>query len=190
MKNVILASADQVAIDAVAARMMGYDPMKLKFIRTAHDLGLGCGDPTQIEIVGDKEAAGQRWDFTDPAEELTFAATMQHQIYWGKLKNVLEWSLKGWMAPWSYLASVIYHDLYWYPHNGNQHVYEALQSDWGRLFHNWEKLTAGEDGFDDLGRPPLGKVRSTSDLMKMGARVLATAAKEAPEIRRMLPWKR
>ena len=52
-KNVILASADQVAIDAVAAKLMGFDPMSIKFIRMAHELGLGCGDPRDIEIVGD-----------------------------------------------------------------------------------------------------------------------------------------
>ena len=40
-KNVILASADQVAIDAVAARLMGFDPLSIKFIRLAHDAGLG-----------------------------------------------------------------------------------------------------------------------------------------------------
>ena len=57
-KNVILASADQVAIDAVAARLMGFDPLSIKYIRLAHDAGLGCGDPREIEIVGD--AAGRR----------------------------------------------------------------------------------------------------------------------------------
>ena len=49
----MLASADQVAIDAVAAKLMGLDPMSIKFIRMAHELGLGCGDPRDIEIVGD-----------------------------------------------------------------------------------------------------------------------------------------
>ena len=37
VKNVILASADQVAIDAVAAKLMGFDPMSIKYIRLAHD---------------------------------------------------------------------------------------------------------------------------------------------------------
>ena len=59
VKNVILASADQVAIDAVAARLMGFDPLSIKFIRLAHDAGLGCGDPRDIEIVGDT-AGGRR----------------------------------------------------------------------------------------------------------------------------------
>ncbi|MEZ0241356.1 MAG: DUF362 domain-containing protein, partial [Chloroflexota bacterium] len=56
-KNVILASADQVAIDAVAAKLMGIDPLSIKFIRMAHEMGLGCGDPRDIEIVGDTTAA-------------------------------------------------------------------------------------------------------------------------------------
>ena len=49
----MLASADQVAIDAVAAKMMGFDPMSLEYINVAHDDGLGVGDPRDIEIVGD-----------------------------------------------------------------------------------------------------------------------------------------
>jgi len=58
VKNVLLASADQVAIDAVAAKLMGFDPMRdLKFVRLAHDQGLGVGDPRDIELVGDVEAA-------------------------------------------------------------------------------------------------------------------------------------
>ena len=52
-KDVILASGDQVAIDAVAAKMMGFDPMSIQYIRLAHDAGLGVGDPREIEIVGD-----------------------------------------------------------------------------------------------------------------------------------------
>ena len=57
VKNVMLASADQVAIDAVSAKMMGFDPMSLDYIRLAHEDGLGVGDPRDIEIVGDVDAA-------------------------------------------------------------------------------------------------------------------------------------
>jgi len=83
VKNVILASSDQVAIDAVAAKLMGFDPLSIKFIRLAHDAGLGCGDPHEIEIVGDQETATQNWNFVGPFEKMTFASRMQHQIYWG-----------------------------------------------------------------------------------------------------------
>ena len=44
VKNLVLASADQVAIDAVAAKLMGFDPLSIPFIRLAHERGLGCGD--------------------------------------------------------------------------------------------------------------------------------------------------
>jgi uncharacterized protein (DUF362 family) len=186
VKDVILASGDQVAIDAVAAKMMGFNPMDIKFIRTAHELGLGCGDPREIEIVGDKDAAEENWHFAGPTEDMTFAAQMQHEIYWGRLKKPIEWSLKTWLAPWSYLASVIYHDLYWYPKNGNSRVFEALQSDWGRLFHNWEKLIPDEDGFNELGEPPADFTKATRELLKMGLKVLGTAAKEAPEVQARL----
>jgi uncharacterized protein (DUF362 family) len=63
VKNVILASEDQVAIDAVSARIMGFDPMSIPYIRIAHERGLGKGDPRDIEIVGDVEAADERWGF-------------------------------------------------------------------------------------------------------------------------------
>src|SRR4029078_11314619 len=56
LKNVMLASEDQVAIDAVAARMMGFDPLSIDYIRLAHEDKLGIGDPRQIEIVGDGAA--------------------------------------------------------------------------------------------------------------------------------------
>jgi uncharacterized protein (DUF362 family) len=190
VKNVLLASADQVAIDAVAARLMGFDPLDIKFIRLAHDRGLGCGDPAAIEIVGDQDAAAERWSFKGPLDEMTFASRNQHRIYWGPLKGPLEWSLKTWMAPWAYIASVLYHDLYWYPVSGNRRVHEVLQSDWGRLFHNWDRVTATDEGFTDLGNPPRDFTRGTGDLLRMGARVLKTAIKEAPEIRAGLGGKR
>src|SRR5436309_9655389 len=62
IKEYILASDDQVAIDAVAARMMGFDPLSLKYIRLAHDAGLGVGDPREIEIVG-ADISNESWGF-------------------------------------------------------------------------------------------------------------------------------
>jgi uncharacterized protein (DUF362 family) len=62
-KNVILASSDQVAIDAVAAKMMGFDPLSIQYIRLAHEAGLGIGDPREIEIVGD-DVSNVNWNFS------------------------------------------------------------------------------------------------------------------------------
>ncbi len=62
LKHVILASADQVAIDAIAAKLMGFDPLSIKYIRLAHERGLGVGDLRDIELVGD-DVSGENWGF-------------------------------------------------------------------------------------------------------------------------------
>jgi uncharacterized protein (DUF362 family) len=73
VKNVILASHDQVAIDAVAARLMGFDPLSIKYIRIAHERGLGIGDPQQIDLVGD-DAGNENWHFKIGRNTHTFLA--------------------------------------------------------------------------------------------------------------------
>jgi uncharacterized protein (DUF362 family) len=186
VKNVLLASADQVAIDAVAAKLMGFDPMRdIKFVRLAHERGLGVGDPRDIEIVGDTDAASQSWHFEGPFKHLTFAARNQHRIYWGPLKKPLEWSLKTWLAPWSYVASVTYHDMFWYPVYGKARVNEAMRSEWGRLFANWGKVApdpAGR-GYPDVGSevPELRRVGIRHFLE--GTRLVGMAVLESPELR-------
>jgi uncharacterized protein (DUF362 family) len=61
--NVILASEDQVAIDAVAAKIMGFEPLEIDYIKMAHDRGLGTGDVDQIEIVGMDKKEFERTNF-------------------------------------------------------------------------------------------------------------------------------
>jgi uncharacterized protein (DUF362 family) len=184
VKNVILASDDQVAIDAVAARLMGMDPLSIRYIRLAHDLGLGCGDPRDIEIVGDAEAGAQNWHFVGPFKRMTFASRMQHNIYWGPLKKPVEWSLKTFLAPWSYLASVLYHDSFWYPVKGRRAMRKALQSPWGRLFQNWETLTPDASGFPAVGTETPKLRRTGVRAFVESLRILWVCLKEAPEFGR------
>jgi hypothetical protein len=61
-KNVLLASSDQVAIDAVAAKLMGFDPLSIPYIRMAEEQGLGVGNPRRIDLVGDP-ISGEQWGF-------------------------------------------------------------------------------------------------------------------------------
>lgn len=182
VKNVLLASDDQVAIDAMAAKLMGLDPMSIKFIRLAHEQGLGCGDPSEIEIVGDEEVGRQNWHFVGPFQQMTFASRMQHKIYWGPLKGPIEWSLKTVLAPWSYLASVLYHDTFWYPFIGKQKMQAALNSDWGRLFRNWETARPDSQGYPNVGSeaPELQRAGMSAFWRSWG--ILWTALSEAPEM--------
>jgi uncharacterized protein (DUF362 family) len=133
VENYILASSDMVAIDAVAAKMMGFDPLSIKFIRLAHERGLGCGDLKEIEVVGE--------DITNVNFHFhvgdTLASHGQKMIYWGPLKPLEHFLLRTVLAPWSYLASRLYHDVYWYNVIGRRRVKQALQTDWGRLFASY-----------------------------------------------------
>ena len=134
VKDRILASADQVAIDAVAAHMMGFDPMSLKFIRLAHERGLGCGDISQIEVVGE-DISGVNWGFS--GVENTFASRGQKLIYWGPLKFLEKALLRSPVAAWAYLASNVYHNGYWLNTHGKGRINSALKTEWGKLFQSY-----------------------------------------------------
>jgi intein/homing endonuclease len=182
VKNVLLASADQVAIDAVAARLMGFDPLAIRYIRLAHEAGLGCGDPRAIRLVGDVDAAREPWGFVGPFRRMTFASRMQHRIYWGPLKAPVEWSLKTVLAPWAYVASVLYHDSFWYPLVARRQMAAVLGSDWGRLFQNWERLAPDARGYPDVGEAPAELSRTGLRAFATSLGVLATCLREAPEL--------
>ena len=134
MKNVFLASSDQVAIDAVAAKMMGFDPMSIKFIRLGHESGLGCGDVDQIEIVGE-DISEVDWRFT--GSENTFASRGQKLIYWGPLKPLEALLLRSPLVPLAFLASNLYHNAYWMRLIGRGRVRDAMKTPWGRLFQSY-----------------------------------------------------
>jgi uncharacterized protein (DUF362 family) len=133
-KNILLASADQVAIDAVSARLQGFDPMSIPFIRLAHEKGFGIGDPREIEIVGHDIEQEPSWGFV---QEDTFASRGQKMIYHGPLKPLEKPLLQSPLVPWSYFASNFYHNVYWYPFVGRKRVEAALRTPWGEKFRSY-----------------------------------------------------
>lgn len=132
-KDVILASADQVAIDAMSAKLQGFNPMEIPFLRLAHEMGLGVADPQQIELVG-YDVSGEDWRFV---QEDTLASTGQKLIYHGALKPFENLLLRSPLVPWSFFASNFYHNVYWYPFVGRPRVQAALETKWGRLFQQY-----------------------------------------------------
>jgi uncharacterized protein (DUF362 family) len=134
VKNILLASSDQVAIDAIAAKLMGFDPMSIPFIRLAHEAGLGVGDPKEITVDG-MDISGINFHFS--GDEDTFASWGQKQIYWGRLKRFESFLLRTPLVPWSYAASNVYHNWYWYPLMGKRRIGKMMDTEWGRLFQNY-----------------------------------------------------
>ncbi len=135
VRNVILASGDQVAIDAVAAKMMGFDPLSIEYIRTAHQLGLGVGDPREIELCGD-DVSDENWHFKVGVN----------------LHRVLGWL--GWFGPTKVLQKAIFrtplvrfpifvseanHDyLQWPLRYEAKFKHWRAETPWGQLFQQYE----------------------------------------------------
>ncbi len=132
--NLMLAGADQVAIDATSARLMGLDPFEIPFLRMAHEDGLGTADAREIEVVG-ADIEQVKWQVA--AQQETFASRGQKLIYWGPLKRLEKLLLRTAIAPWSYAASRLYHDVYWYNVVGRGRVRRALRGPWGELFQQY-----------------------------------------------------
>ena len=134
VKNLIIASSDQVAVDSITAKIMGFDPMSIPFIRLAHDAGLGKGDINDIDVVGE-DISEVNWHFS--ANENTFASRCQKLIYWGQLKMLERILLRSPLVSLGISASNLYHNGYWLPVKGRSRVHAALQTEWGQLFQRY-----------------------------------------------------
>ena len=163
-KDILLASADQVAIDAVSAKLQGFDPMQIRFIRRAHEMGLGVGDPSQIKISGYDIEQEEPWNFS---QEDTFASRGQKLIYHGPLKPLEKLLLQSPLVPWSYFASNFYHNVYWYPFVGRNRVRSALDTPWGQLFQEY-----GDGGVVMPGMEPKTVVQAVVGMTILAAAVI------------------
>ena len=135
-KNVILASDDQVAIDAVATKIMGFDPMATDYIRIAHEQGLGIGDPREIEIVGDPEVADENWQFKVGGHLHSFLGWM---AWFGPTKVFQKAIMHTPLVAAPIMFSEVFHDYYHWPLK-ERRVFERWreESPWGHLFARYE----------------------------------------------------
>ncbi|MFX0071997.1 MAG: DUF362 domain-containing protein [Candidatus Hermodarchaeota archaeon] len=135
IKNYILAGYDQVAIDTIVAKMMGFEPLKLPAIKLAHDEGLGCGDYEQIEIIGE-DVSQINWNFKVKRSLVIWGDQMVRkgplQFLYPLFRNELFF-----LGP-TY-ASMIYHDMFWYPTIGKKRIKKFYQTDWGKKFLTYPK---------------------------------------------------
>jgi len=133
-KNLILAASDSVAIDAVAAKLMGFDPMKIDYIRLAHADGLGIGDPRSIDIVGeDISQMNFRFSVGD-----NFASRFGDLFWFSPLKKIQKVLFHTPIVYLFVFGSYLYHDRVWWPFVGKQ-IMETIRINtaWGRFFDRY-----------------------------------------------------
>jgi uncharacterized protein (DUF362 family) len=132
IRNIILASGDSLAIDAVAAKIMGFEPMDIPYIRMAHERGLGVGDLREVEIAGE-DIAEMNFGFKS---RRSFVIWGDQMIRKGFLRPFERLLLHSPLVFWAPFASNVYHDLMWYPTIGRKRIRRFMKTEWGAL---WKK---------------------------------------------------
>jgi uncharacterized protein (DUF362 family) len=136
VKNVILASGDQVAIDAVAAKLMGFDPMEIDYIRLAHERKLGTGKVNEIEIVGDEDVMTENWNFHVGDN---FASVFGDLLWFSPLKKIQNLFFRTPLVHLFIFASEFYHDYLRWPLKDSKKFEKWLnETAWGELFREYQ----------------------------------------------------
>jgi hypothetical protein len=133
--NYILASADSVAIDAVAAKLMGFDPLSIPYIRMCDQMQLGNGDPRNIEVVG-ADVNGVNFHFTTKKSLVIWGDQMLRK---GPLRFLEKIALHSPLVAWAPAASNFYHDILWYPTIGQAKIGKFNRTEWGGLWREYKK---------------------------------------------------
>jgi uncharacterized protein (DUF362 family) len=129
VKDYLLAGADSVAVDAVAARMMGFDPMAIPYLRMCHDRGLGTANPRDIEVAGES-VEGVNFGFHAKRSLVIWGDQM---LRLGPLRFLEKIALHSPLVVWAPFASNFYHDLLWYPTIGRAKIARFTRTKWGRF---------------------------------------------------------
>ncbi len=133
--NILLASSDSVAVDSVAAKIMGFDPMSIPYIRMCHERELGIGDPQEIEIIGD-DISTINFHFKTRKSLVIWGDQMLRVGFLRFLERIL---LRSPLVVWAPFASNIYHDWMWYPTVGRHRIKAFEKTDWGELWLNYKR---------------------------------------------------
>ena len=141
--------------------MMGFDPLSIDYIRLAHEDGLGVGDPRQIEIVGDTDAAAENWHFHVGKNLVRIGGG--DLIWFGPLKRLQKLFFHTPLVNGFILASEVYHDLYRWPLLDRRAFERWCETTgWGQLFLQYART--GPQGHPPVvtqtTQPPLAPASS------------------------------
>jgi uncharacterized protein (DUF362 family) len=133
VKNILLAGGDSLAVDSVAAKIMGFDPLSIPYIKMAHEMGLGVGDLAEIEIAGE-DITAMDFGFHSKKSLVIWGDQMLRRGFLRAFEKIL---LHSPLVFWAPLASNIYHDWMWYPTVGRKRIRAFLKTEWGGLWKSY-----------------------------------------------------
>lgn len=128
--NLILASEDQVAIDSISAKIMGFDPLKIPYLKMAEEEGLGFANPENIEVIGE-DISNLNFNFKVSDNLVKVVAKI---LWFGPLKGMQWLFFRTPVVNLFVFASYIYHDFFWWNFIGKKRMKPILSSEWGKLF--------------------------------------------------------
>jgi uncharacterized protein (DUF362 family) len=133
-KDYILASGDSVSIDAVATKMMGFDPMGIPYIRLAYEDGLGVGKLEEIQILGE-DISKVNFGFSVGDN---FASKVGNILWFSSFRKYQKAFLHTPLVYLFIFGSFLYHDYIWWPIKGKKIQRDKVSNTkWGRLFENY-----------------------------------------------------
>ncbi|MCJ7828079.1 DUF362 domain-containing protein, partial [Patescibacteria group bacterium] len=123
---------DEVALDSTSARILGLNPQKIPFLQLGQKEKLGLIEPQQTKLVNLNQLPVYQGKVGETLASRGQKIIYHHLPLW--LEKLL---LQTVVAPWSYLASKLYYDFFWFQLIGKKRVKKYFQSPWGKLFSTY-----------------------------------------------------
>ncbi len=91
-RDMVLGGTDTVAVDAIAARVLGHEPEEVNHVRLAAEQGLGVADPDRISIDGELPPQERvPWEFESHLpDSISFVVGKQGACYEGCLGHAVQ----------------------------------------------------------------------------------------------------
>jgi uncharacterized protein (DUF362 family) len=135
VKDTMLASADSLAIDAVSAKMMGFDPMNIQFIRLAHERGLGTGRIEEIDVIGE-DISAVNFHFRQTDNPISRVGKL---FWYGPFRRLQHFTFHTPLVYLFVFGSFLYHDFIWWPTRGKARMRALADTSWMKLFKSYKE---------------------------------------------------
>jgi hypothetical protein len=120
-------------VDARSARIMGFDPPSIPFLRMAHKHGAGVATMRDIELAGDDDSVLNLGFFTRKSLVIWGDLLIRR----GALQPLEHLLLHSPLVAWAPFASNVYHNWLWYPTIGRSRLRAFMRTEWSRLFNQY-----------------------------------------------------